>query len=234
MNAPIPPLDFIKHADAEVSLADVAAQLRAGTIVPYLGPGLAEVQKPAAPMNPEALAAFFGTKVALPRRAKGNAWAAAQHIESYKHRSTVTALMSEALALTGKEKVLEIGTGSGYQAAVLAELGVEVYTVEIIPELAEHARSVLKAEGYGKVHVLTGDGYKGWPEYSPFDAIIVTCAPDNVPQTLVDQLKDGGQMILPIGSLAQRLVILKKKGGRVEQDDDIFVRFVPMVHERNT
>lgn len=98
MNAPIPPLDFIKHADAEVSLADVAAQLRAGTVVPYLGPGLAESQKPAAPMNPEALAAFFGTKVALPRRAKGNAWAAAQHIESYKHRSTVTALMSEAFA----------------------------------------------------------------------------------------------------------------------------------------
>jgi hypothetical protein len=98
MNAPIPPLDFIKLADAEASLADVATQLRAGTIVPYLGPGLAESQKPAAPMNPEALAAFFGTKVALPRRAKGNAWAAAQHIESYKHRSTVTALMSEAFA----------------------------------------------------------------------------------------------------------------------------------------
>ena len=98
MNAPIPPIDFIKHGDAEAALADVAARLRAGTIVPYLGPGLAETSKPAAPMNPEALAAFFGTKVALPRRAKGNAWAAAQHIESYKHRSTVTALMSEAFA----------------------------------------------------------------------------------------------------------------------------------------
>ncbi len=98
MNAPIPPIDFIKHGDAEAALADVAARLRAGTIVPYLGPGLAEDSKPAAPMNPEALAAFFGTKVALPRRAKGNAWAAAQHIESYKHRSTVTALMSEAFA----------------------------------------------------------------------------------------------------------------------------------------
>ena len=98
MNAPIPPIDFIKHGDAEAALADVAVRLRAGTIVPYLGPGLAEASKPAAPMNPEALAAFFGTKVALPRRAKGNAWAAAQHIESYKHRSTVTALMSEAFA----------------------------------------------------------------------------------------------------------------------------------------
>ncbi len=98
MNAPIPPIDFIKHADAEAALADVAARLRAGTVVPYLGPGLAATSKPVAPMNPEALAAFFGTKVALPRRAKGNAWAAAQHIESYKHRSTVTALMSEAFA----------------------------------------------------------------------------------------------------------------------------------------
>jgi hypothetical protein len=98
MNAPIPPIDFIRHADAEASLADVAARLRAGTIIPYLGPGLAETLKPAAPMNPEALAAFFGTKVALPRRAKGNAWAAAQHIESYKHRNTVTTLMSEAFA----------------------------------------------------------------------------------------------------------------------------------------
>ena len=98
MNAPIPPIDFIKHGDAEAALADVAARLRAGTIVPYLGPGIAEASKPVAPMNPEALAAFFGTKVALPRRAKGNAWAAAQHIESYKHRSTVTALMSEAFA----------------------------------------------------------------------------------------------------------------------------------------
>jgi hypothetical protein len=96
MNAPIPPVDFIKPADAEASLADVAARLRAGTMVPYLGPALAELSKPAVPMNPEALAAFFGTKVALPRRAKGNAWASAQHIESMKHRSTVTALMNEA------------------------------------------------------------------------------------------------------------------------------------------
>jgi hypothetical protein len=96
MNAPVPPLDFMRHGDAAASLRDVAARLRAGTMVPYLGPGLAELSKPAVPMNPEALAAFFGTKVALPRRAKGNAWAAAQHIESNKHRSTVTALMTEA------------------------------------------------------------------------------------------------------------------------------------------
>src|SRR6266700_1951120 len=98
MNAPIPPIDFIKHADAETALADVAMRLRAVTIIPYLGPGLAASPKPAAPVNPEALAAFFGTKVALPRRAKGTAWAAAQQFESYKHRSSVTALMSGAFA----------------------------------------------------------------------------------------------------------------------------------------
>ncbi|MGQ0682647.1 SIR2 family NAD-dependent protein deacylase [Bradyrhizobium sp.] len=99
MNAPVPQIDFMKPADAEAALADVAARLRAGTIVPYLGPGLTELSKPAVPMSPEALAVFFGTKVALPRRAKGNAWAAAQHIESNKHRSTVTALMAEAFAV---------------------------------------------------------------------------------------------------------------------------------------
>ena len=98
MNAPIPHIAFMTQADAEALLKEVAARLRAGTVVPYLGPGLAELAKPAAPMNPEALAAFFGTKVALPRRARGNAWAAAQHIESTKHRSTVTALMTEAFA----------------------------------------------------------------------------------------------------------------------------------------
>jgi hypothetical protein len=98
MNAPVPHIDFMKPADAEAALADVAKLLRAGTAVPYLGPGLAELSKPSVPMNPEALSAFFGTKVALPRRAKGNAWAAAQHIESMKHRSTVTALMAEAFA----------------------------------------------------------------------------------------------------------------------------------------
>lgn len=96
MNAPIPQIDFMNAVDAEAALADVAMRLRAGTVVPYLGAGLTELAKPAVPMNPEALAAFFGTKVALPRRAKGNAWAAAQHIESNKHRSTVTALMAEA------------------------------------------------------------------------------------------------------------------------------------------
>ena len=141
----------------------------------------------------------------------------------------IVAYMTEKMKLQKGEKVLEIGTGSGYQAAVLAEMGVTVYSIEIVPELAEHARAVLAAEGYDTVKVLTGDGYKGWPDYSPFDAIIVTCAPDKVPQALVDQLKDGGRMILPLGAGIQRLIILRKKEGRVEQEDDIGVRFVPMV-----
>lgn len=142
----------------------------------------------------------------------------------------IVAYMTEHMDLKEGERVLEIGTGSGYQAAILAELGVEVYSIEIIPELAEHARKALAAEGYRKVHVLTGDGYKGWPEYAPFDAIIVTCAPQDVPQTLVDQLKDDGRMILPLGTGVQRLVILRKKGGKVWQENDIMVRFVPMIH----
>jgi len=145
----------------------------------------------------------------------------------------IVAYMTECLQLRSGEKVLEIGTGSGYQAAVLAELGADVYTIEIIQELAEHARNVLKAEGYGKVRVKSGDGNKGWPEYSPFDAIIVTCAPEEVPKALVDQLAEGGRMILPLGSGTQELVILRKKGGKVKHENDILVRFVPMVHEEH-
>jgi protein-L-isoaspartate(D-aspartate) O-methyltransferase len=141
----------------------------------------------------------------------------------------IVAYMTEKMAVKEREKVLEIGTGSGYQAAVLAELGAEVYSIEIVPELAKHAREALAAEGYGGVHVLAGDGYKGWPEYAPFDAIIVTCAPDNVPAALLDQLREGGRMIVPVGIGIQRLVVLRKRAGKVEQEDDLAVRFVPMV-----
>ena len=143
----------------------------------------------------------------------------------------IVAYMTEKLALKPGDKVLEIGTGSGYQAAVLAECGADVYTIEIIPELARHARAVLDAEGYQRIHILTGDGYKGWPEYSPFDAIIATCAPDEVPNALVDQLKEGGCLIAPVGRGSQHLVILRKQRGRVEQEEDLPVRFVPMVRE---
>ena len=143
----------------------------------------------------------------------------------------IVAYMTEKLALKPGDKVLEIGTGSGYQAAVLAECGADVYTIEIIPELARHARAVLDAEGYRRIHILTGDGYKGWPEYSPYNAIIVTCAPYEVPKTLVDQLQEGGRLIAPVGRGFQRLVILRKQRGQVEQEEDLPVRFVPMVRE---
>ena len=145
----------------------------------------------------------------------------------------IVAYMTEKMELKKGEKVIEIGTGSGYQAAILAELGVDVYTIEIIPELAEHARKALAAEGYDKVHVLMGDGYKGWPEHSPFDAVIITCSPEEVPPALVNQLKDGGRMILPLDTGAQRLVILRKKGDILGREDDIGVRFVPMVHGKD-
>ena len=145
----------------------------------------------------------------------------------------IVAYMTQRIDPKPGDKILEIGTGSGYQAAVLAELGADVYTIEIVPELAEHARRALEAQGYGRVHVLAADGYKGWPERAPFDAVIVTCAPEEVPQALVDQLKEGGRMILPLGRGSQRLVILRKKGGRVEKEEDLPVIFVPMVHGRS-
>ena len=144
----------------------------------------------------------------------------------------IVAYMTEVIGPRPGEKILEIGTGSGYQAAVLAECGAEVYTIEIIPELARHAETVLRAEGYAdRVHVRAGDGYQGWPEHAPFDRIIVTCAPEEIPPALVAQLKEGGRMILPVGELGdQHLVILTKCAGMVEKKDDLPVRFVPMVH----
>lgn len=140
----------------------------------------------------------------------------------------IVAYMTEKVEIVKGEKVLEIGTGSGYQAAILAELGAKVYSIEIVPELAAHARKALKSEGYD-VKVLTGDGYKGWPGEAPFDVIIVTCAPADVPPVLVDQLAEGGRMILPAGRTYQRLLILRKKGGKVTTEKDLSVRFVPMV-----
>lgn len=146
----------------------------------------------------------------------------------------IVAYMTEKLQLQPGERVLEIGTGSGYQAAVLAELGVYVYSIEVISNLAQHARDVLVSEGYGdRILVLTGDGYKGWAEQAPFDAVIVTCAPEDVPRTLVDQVKEGGRMILPVGaSGVQRLVVLRKRAGKIKMENDLPVRFVPMVAGR--
>ena len=141
----------------------------------------------------------------------------------------IVAYMIEKLALASGEKVLEIGAGSGYEAAVLSELGMDVYSVEVIPELAKSALEALEAEGYRRVHVLCGDGYRGWPEYAPYDAVIASCAPGDVPPTLVAQLREGGRMILPVGSEYQELHIIRKMKEGVEHLSDLPVRFVPMV-----
>jgi protein-L-isoaspartate(D-aspartate) O-methyltransferase len=144
----------------------------------------------------------------------------------------IVALMTERLEPRPSDRVLEIGTGSGYQAAVLAELVKEVYTIEIIEPLARRAEADLKRFGYTNVFVRAGDGYKGWPEAAPFDAIIVTCAPEKVPQPLVEQLKDGGRLIIPVGPAGnQDLVLLIKQGGKLERHAVLPVRFVPMTGE---
>jgi len=141
----------------------------------------------------------------------------------------IVAFMTEQLRLQPTDRVLEIGTGSGYQAAILAELVAEVYSIEIIEPLKKNAEAILQRLGYKNVHVKAGDGYKGWPEHAPFDSIIVTCAPERVPQPLVDQLKEGGRMIIPVGAkFAQELYLLEKKDGRLEQSAVLPVRFVPM------
>ena len=144
----------------------------------------------------------------------------------------IVAFMTQQLRPQQKDHVLEIGTGSGYQAAILAELVGEVYSIEIIDPLAKKAEATLQRLGYKNVHVKTGDGYKGWPEHAPFDAIIVTCAPDHVPQPLIDQLKQNGRMIIPVGGLGdQSLYLLEKKNGKLERQAVLPVRFVPMAGE---
>jgi protein-L-isoaspartate(D-aspartate) O-methyltransferase len=140
----------------------------------------------------------------------------------------IVAYMTESLQLHGDEKVLEIGTGSGYQAAVLAEIVKEVYTIEIIESLAIQAEHLLAKEGYRNVRCRCGDGYRGWPEAAPFDAIMVTAAPNIIPQPLVDQLADDGRMILPVGEWSQELVLLVKKEGHLHKRSLLPVRFVPM------
>ncbi len=144
----------------------------------------------------------------------------------------VVGIMSEYLQVLPGDRVLEIGTGSGYQAAVLAELGVRVYSIEIVESLANSAAKVLRKLGYQDVSVRFGDGYEGWPEEAPFDAIIVTAAPDHIPQPLVDQLKIGGRMVIPVGGRGnQDLKLLIKEVAGVREEDIIPVRFVPMTGE---
>ncbi len=145
----------------------------------------------------------------------------------------IVALMTELAEVQPGEKVLEIGTGSGYQAAILAELTQQVYTIEILPALAHRAQETLERLGYTGVQSRVGDGYLGWPEEAPFDAILVTAAPDHVPQPLVDQLAEEGILIIPVGpeGAIQELQRLRKRHGKLSTEKVIPVVFVPLIHE---
>jgi protein-L-isoaspartate(D-aspartate) O-methyltransferase len=141
----------------------------------------------------------------------------------------IVAFMTEAMRIGPGAKVLEIGTGSGYQAAVLGEIAAEVYTIEIVSPLAARAAALLEELGYTNIHVKDGDGYAGWPEHAPFDAIMVTAAPDHIPQPLVDQLAVGGRMVIPVGVVEQELrVLTKEPDGRLREGERMPVRFVPL------
>jgi len=143
----------------------------------------------------------------------------------------IVAYMTESLQLKKNEKVLEIGTGSGYQAAVLGEIVDSVYTIEIVEPLLKSAEKKLDKLGYKNIFCKVGDGYLGWPEASPFDAIIITAAPPRIPEPLIDQLKEGGRMILPVGEWYQELVLITKKNGKISKKKLLPVRFVPMTGE---
>lgn len=145
----------------------------------------------------------------------------------------IVALMTEALGLKGDEKVLEIGTGSGYQAAVLAEIAKEVYTIEVNKNIYDMASRRLKELGYDNIKVRHGDGYVGWKDYAPFDAIIVTAAARHIPPPLLEQLKDGGRLVIPLSStpFLQSLTLVRKEKGRITMKDICGVRFVPMIGE---
>jgi protein-L-isoaspartate(D-aspartate) O-methyltransferase len=141
----------------------------------------------------------------------------------------IVGYMTEALRLEPQHRVLEIGTGCGYQTAVLAELAAEIYSIELIPELSDRARGTIQALGYRNVTIRTGDGYHGWPEHAPFDRIIGAAAASAVPSALIDQLADGGILVMPVGVADQELRVLRKRGTSVDTLGTLAVRFVPMV-----
>ncbi len=153
------------------------------------------------------------------------------------HRQTISqpfivALMTELLNLKGTDRVLEVGTGSGYQAAVLSLLAAQVYSIEIIPELGEAAQNNLRRLGYANVQTKIGDGYLGWPAHAPFDCIIVTAAPDHIPPALIDQLKPNGRMVIPVGGFTQDLLVLTKRAdGTTISETIVPVRFVPLTRD---
>jgi len=145
----------------------------------------------------------------------------------------IVAFMTEALNLKRTDKVLEIGTGSGYQAAILAEICDSVFTIEIFPKLGNKATKIFTELGYKNIFIKIGDGYQGWPEHAPFDAIIVTCSPTSIPKPLKDQLAEGGRMIIPVGQqYSQSLVLLEKRNGKLREEKVLPVRFVPMINEK--
>jgi len=153
------------------------------------------------------------------------------------HRQTISqpfivALMTELLNLKATDRVLEVGTGSGYQAAVLSLLAAQVYSIEIIPELGEAAQNNLRRLGYANVQTKIGDGYLGWPAHAPFDGIIVTAAPDHIPPALIDQLKPNGRMVIPVGGFTQDLLVLTKRAdGTTISETIVPVRFVPLIRD---
>jgi protein-L-isoaspartate(D-aspartate) O-methyltransferase len=146
----------------------------------------------------------------------------------------MVALMTEELRLCGRERVLEVGTGSGYQTAILAELAAEVFTIELIPELLQLARRLLTELGYDNIHYRTGDGSGGWPENAPFDRVLVAAAAQTIPDSLTAQLADNGILVIPVGSSQnyQTLMVVRREGSRLEQRESIGCRFVPLVRSR--
>jgi protein-L-isoaspartate(D-aspartate) O-methyltransferase len=142
----------------------------------------------------------------------------------------IVAFMTDVLNLKKTDKVLEIGTGSGYQAAILAEICDSVFTIEIFESLGKRSRELFEQLGYTNIHSKIGDGYKGWPEYAPFDAIVVTAAPEKIPLPLQEQLAEGGRMIIPVGgNNIQQLVLLRKRKGKIREESILPVRFVPLI-----
>ena len=146
----------------------------------------------------------------------------------------IVAYMTEILDIQPGHKILEIGTGSGYQAAILHEMEAEVYSVEIIRPLSDKARSTLLSLGYDQIHLKTGDGYKGWSEFAPFHGVLVTCSPSEIPPPLIEQLGEGGKMIIPVGKAGyiQYLYLVQKINGKIKMENVMPVRFVPMKNEK--